>query len=79
MSATLPCRVALLVNFIPPYRVLLFRELRSRVRELRIFVSTPVEPNRSWPVEWADLDVVLQRSVTMRKRWRRPCGYEEHT
>ena len=34
-------RVALLVNFIPPYRLSLLEALQSRLRQLRIFVSTP--------------------------------------
>jgi glycosyltransferase involved in cell wall biosynthesis len=72
-----PSRVALLVNFIPPYRVSLFRELRARVHELRIFVSTCVEPNRQWPVQWDGLEVAHQRTITINKRWRRPGGFED--
>ena len=71
------CRVALLVNFIPPYRVSVFRALRAEVRELQVLVSTPVEANRSWPAEWADLPVIVQRSLSVRKRWKRPGGFPE--
>ena len=71
------CRVALLVNFIPPYRVSVFRALRTEVRELQVLVSTPVEANRSWPAEWADLPVIVQRSLSVRKRWKRPGGFPE--
>jgi glycosyltransferase involved in cell wall biosynthesis len=63
-------RVALLTNFIPPYRVSLFRALRKEVGELRVFISTPMERNRGWTPDWADLDVVVQRSVSMRRTWR---------
>jgi len=70
-------RTALLVNFIPPYRVSLFRELRARVRELRIFVSTRLEPNRQWPVDWGGLDVVPQRTLTLKKRWTSPDGFHD--
>jgi glycosyltransferase involved in cell wall biosynthesis len=73
------CRVALLVNFVPPYRVPLFRALREHVGELRICVSTPVERNRAWPADWADLPVVVQRSITFEKRWKRPEGFRELT
>jgi len=73
------CRVALLVNFIPPYRVPLFQALREHVGELRIFVSTPVERNRAWAADWADLPVVVQRSITFQKRWKRPEGFREVT
>jgi hypothetical protein len=71
------CRVALLVNFIPPYRVPLFRALRAEVGHLRIFVSTDVEANRAWPVDWGDLPVVVQRSVAVQKRWKRPGGFHD--
>ena len=63
-------RLALLTNFIPPYRVSLFRALQQEVGELRVFVSTPMERNRQWTPDWADLDVVVQRSVTIRRTWR---------
>jgi glycosyltransferase involved in cell wall biosynthesis len=67
-------RVALLVNFIPPYRVPLFEALQARVGELRVFVSTPVEPNRHWPAQWGSLNVVVQRSVMIRTHWSEPGG-----
>jgi glycosyltransferase involved in cell wall biosynthesis len=69
-------RVALLVNFIPPYRVPLFEALQSRVGDLKVFVSTPVEPNRTWRVNWGTLQVAVQRTVTIRKRW---CNGSEFT
>ncbi|HEY0672864.1 MAG TPA: glycosyltransferase family 4 protein [Longimicrobiales bacterium] len=65
-------RVALLTNFIPPYRVSLFRALRKRVGELRIFISTTMESGRAWPVDWQDLDVVVQKSWTIRRSWKQP-------
>jgi glycosyltransferase involved in cell wall biosynthesis len=63
-------RVALLTNFVAPYRVPLFEALQTRVGQLRVFASTPVEPNRSWRAQWGELDVTVQRSITVRKRWR---------
>jgi glycosyltransferase involved in cell wall biosynthesis len=62
-------RLALLTNFIPPYRVPLFQALRAEAGELRVFVSTRMERNRSWAVDWADLDVVQLRTLTLRRRW----------
>jgi glycosyltransferase involved in cell wall biosynthesis len=70
-------RVALLVNFVPPYRVPLFKALQALVGQLRVFVSTPMEPNRTWPVEWGGLDVVVQRNLTVRKRWRDGASFTE--
>jgi glycosyltransferase involved in cell wall biosynthesis len=63
-------RVALLTNFIPPYRLPLLRALREQMGELRIFVSTKMERNRQWRVDWSDLDVVVQRTVTLSRTWK---------
>jgi glycosyltransferase involved in cell wall biosynthesis len=70
-------RVAVLVNFVPPYRLPLFEAINARVGQMRVFVSTPVEPNRPWPVRWGTLDVVVQRSVMLKKRWKRSGGFSD--
>ena len=70
-------RAAVLVNFIPPYRVPVFEALQRRVGDLRIFVSTPVEANRTWPAHWGGLDVVVQRNLTIGKVWRHPSGFRD--
>src|SRR5687767_1089754 len=74
-------RVALLTNFVPPYRVPVFRALRDRVDELRIFVSTAMESNRTWKPDWADLDVRVQNTWTWRRTWKHERfteGYDLH-
>jgi glycosyltransferase involved in cell wall biosynthesis len=63
-------KLALLTNFIPPYRVPLFMELRKHVDALRIFVSTRMESDRAWQPDWADLDVAVQRTVTFTRTWK---------
>jgi glycosyltransferase involved in cell wall biosynthesis len=70
-------RVALLVNFIPPYRVPLLEALAARVDQLRVFVSTRVEPNRPWVPNWGSLDVVVQRSLMVKKQWHGPRGFDD--
>ena len=70
-------RVALLTNFIPPYRAPVFRALASRVDRLRILLSTRMEPNRPWPAQWDGLDVAIQRTLTFRRTWRHPYGFRE--
>ena len=59
-------RVALLMNFVAPYRVPLFERLRDLVGELRVMISTPMESDRAWVPDWGSLDVVVQRNVTLR-------------
>jgi len=76
-SVKYPYKVALLTNFIPPYRLPLFRALQGRLWQFRVFLSTPMEPNRPWPADWRGLDVVVQRSLTLRRTWRHPRGFSE--
>ncbi len=59
-------RVALLMNFVAPYRVSLFERLRDLVGELRVMISTPMENDRAWVPDWGTLEVVVQRNVTLR-------------
>ena len=68
-------RVALLMNFIAPYRVKLLEALRDRVDELRVFISTPMESDRAWEVDWGSLDVVVQRNLTVRRPYRDTFGF----
>jgi glycosyltransferase involved in cell wall biosynthesis len=63
-------RVALLMNFVAPYRVPLFQAVKRELDEFKIFVSTPMEPDRPWTPDWADLDVVVQRTLTVPTRHR---------
>ncbi len=68
-------RVALLMNFIAPYRVKLLEALRDRVDELRVFISTPMESDRAWEVDWGTLNVVVQRNLTVRRPYRDEFGF----
>lgn len=68
-------RVALLMNFVAPYRVPLLEALRDRVGRLRVLISTPMERDRSWVPEWGTLDVVVQRNATLRRRHRDLFGF----
>jgi glycosyltransferase involved in cell wall biosynthesis len=70
-------RVALLTNFIPPYRVPLYEEIWRRCSDFRIFVSATTEPNRAWVPEWGTLPVQLQRSVAIQGLWRHPNKFSE--
>ena len=71
-------RVALLTNFIAPYRLPVFRALALQVGELRVLLSTVMEDNRAWAVDWSGLDVVVQRTITVPRTWR-GAGFRERT
>jgi glycosyltransferase involved in cell wall biosynthesis len=63
-------RVAFLTNILPPYRKPVLLELARRCSHLKVFLSQPMEANRSWDVDWSGLDVQLQHTYTFTQRWR---------
>jgi hypothetical protein len=72
-------KVALLTNFIPPYRLSLFRKLNSITGDLCVFVSTEMEKNRDWVVNHEALNVVVQKSWCYNKTWKNKQGFTEQT
>ncbi|MCI0722608.1 MAG: glycosyltransferase family 4 protein [Acidobacteria bacterium] len=70
--------MALLTNFIPPYREPVIRWLLSDLGHLTVFVSTPMELDRSWGPQDVELPVSLQRTITIRRPWRHPHGFTQH-
>lgn len=70
-------RVVLLTNFIPPYRLPLYKALADRVPELQVLISTPMEANRNWQPNWEGLNVTVQRNLTLNRTWRHPHGFSE--
>lgn len=69
--------VALLTNFIPPYRAALYEEIANRVDRLTILVSQRVGFGRPWPAYYGTLDVVKQRTLALPARWSHPSGFSE--
>jgi len=70
-------KVCLFTNIIPPYYVSVFESLRDLVGGIRIFVSTPMEPNRNWKPEWGDLPVTVQKSWTHVASWQHEQGFSD--
>lgn len=60
-------RIALLTNFLPPYRLPVFEELARRAGALRILLSTPMEGDRLWKPDFGGLDVHVQRTFTLHR------------
>ncbi|SRR5579884_3406883 len=69
-------RVAFLTNILAPYWKPVLQSFAACHR-LRVLLSTPMENNRPWEIDWKGLDVVLQRTITFRQRWRHPAGFAE--
>jgi hypothetical protein len=57
-------RVALLTNFVPPYRVSLYEAIAERVDRLLVLTSTRMEAGRPWRFAPGTLDVVVQRTLS---------------
>jgi hypothetical protein len=72
-------RLVFLTNFIPPYIKPVLETLARRHGQLRVLLSTPMEANRSWQLDWGGLDVVVQKTVTIAGKWRHPRGFSEAT
>lgn len=70
-------KVLLLTNFIPPYYLSVFERLKELVGDLRIFLSTPMEANRHWEIDWGSLQVRVQKSCSFTKQRQHPHGFTE--
>jgi glycosyltransferase involved in cell wall biosynthesis len=65
-------RIALLTNFLPPYRLAFLRELEKRCESLRILVSAPTADRPATVSPPNSLQVVQQKSVQWRETERHP-------
>jgi len=70
-------KVALLTNFIPPYRKGLLEKLAENVTALNVLVSTEMEKNRDWKTDHGSLDVTVQKTWSYTKNWKNENGYTE--
>lgn len=70
-------RLAVLTNFIPPYRIPLFHELARRVSAFRVMISIAMEADRFWEPDFGGLDVHVQRTFTLRSIRSHPSGFRD--
>jgi glycosyltransferase involved in cell wall biosynthesis len=70
-------KVHLFINIIPPYYLPVFEHLRDHLVDLRMFVCTPMEPNRNWSPEWGDLTVTVQRCLSYATDWRHEQAFSD--
>lgn len=72
-------KVVLLTNFVPPYRKSLYQALAKRFEEFTILVSVNMEQNRDWAVDHDGLNVVPQKTISWKKKWKHEAGFEDTT
>lgn len=78
-SEPVSASVVLLTHYLPLYQVRVFRELAKRVRGFKVLLSTPIEPNRCFELDWGGLDVSVQKNWMFRRRWKHETGFnDEH-
>ena len=70
-------KVFLFMPIISPYYVPFLKRLRELVPRLRIFVSSPMEPDRDWKPEWSDLPVTIQKCWSYETKWRHDQGFTD--
>lgn len=70
-------RLVFLTNIIAPYWKSIFDALSGRYSNMRVLLSARTERNRHWDVNWQGLDVVVQKTITITRRWRHPKGFTE--
>jgi glycosyltransferase involved in cell wall biosynthesis len=70
-------KLLILTNLIPPYWLPILEHFQKTIGELRIFLSTHMEPSRHWKPQWGDLSVSVQRCLSFKKSWRHEQGFSE--
>lgn len=70
MNAILPARVVFLTHYIPRYQVRVLQAIARRVKDFHVLLSTPIEPNREFDLDSADLEVSIQKTITVRRSWK---------
>jgi hypothetical protein len=63
-------KVVIFHGFIPPYRLPLFSELSKQIPDIQFIVAAPMEFNRQWPADFGKLNVIVQKSISVRMWWR---------
>ncbi|QDT02871.1 Glycosyl transferases group 1 [Rubripirellula lacrimiformis] len=77
-SSLIDARVVFLTHYIPLYQVRVLESLAASIRDFHVLLSTPVEPNRDFEPDWSDLDVTVQKTWTLRRKWRhRTAGFDD--
>jgi glycosyltransferase involved in cell wall biosynthesis len=53
------------------------QHVASQVPQSRVFLSIPLEPNRNYALDWGGLDVEVQNSLMLRRRWKHRIGFKD--
>ncbi|QDV64914.1 glycosyltransferase family 4 protein [Crateriforma conspicua] len=71
----LDVRVVFMTHYIPLYQVRVLQSIAASVREFHVLLSTPIEPNRDFQVDWSGLNVNVQKNFMLRRPWKHTSGF----
>jgi len=72
-----PQRVALLINYITNHQEAAFAEALRWLPNLTFLLSVLVEPQRDYTPELTRLDVRIQKTWTIKRKWKHESGFED--
>jgi glycosyltransferase involved in cell wall biosynthesis len=67
----------LLTNYIPPYRLPLFRSIASEFGAFKVLESFPMAPDRPWTAQHDGLQVETQNTFTFKRIGKHPVGFRD--
>ena len=70
-------KMAVLTHYLPPYMGRVLQHVARRIPQTKVLLSIPLEPNRNYALDWGNLDVDVQRSVMLRRRWKHRAGFAD--
>src|ERR1700692_1729168 len=73
----LPRRVVFCTNFLAPYWLPTLRLVTNALQSFTVLLSTKMEEDRPWKVDWRGVPVILQRSLSMKTSSRHPKGFSQ--
>jgi glycosyltransferase involved in cell wall biosynthesis len=76
--ASIADRVVLLINYVMKHQEPQFRELAKLVPDLRLLLSVLVEPQRDYKPQLSELNVIIQKNLTVSKKWNHESGFEDN-
>jgi glycosyltransferase involved in cell wall biosynthesis len=70
-------RLVVLTHYLPPYMGRVLQHVSRVVPHTKVLLSIPLEPNRNYTLDWGSLDVQVQKSLMLRRRWKHRAGFKD--
>lgn len=70
-------KMAVLTHYLPPYMGRVLQHVATKIPQTKVLLSIPLEPNRNYSLDWGQLDVQVQGSVMLRRRWKHRVGFDD--